>query len=220
MFHTPGRIKHTMRRLLLERRRRSSFCTLCCSSDIDGRLIFISRSVPDEGSALAASRAYATHPHIASSTEDFEDSKVILKLFQDEFSIPAPEKEPIFPAGTEASRNATLNIGHLNEPAVWIDIYHPVLNTPLDRTVQILGDDGKPVWDADLVEDGDPFDPDAAKYRDVIPTFHGFSKNGSAEVQLIYANHGTKEDYDELDAKGANFTGKIVLFGMVLCAVD
>lgn len=202
----------------MERRQRTSSCTLRFSLVIGSRLILISRSVPNEDSALAASRSYATHPHIASSEEDFEDSKVILKLFQDEFNISAPEKEPIFPAGTEASRNATLNIGNLKEPAAWIDIYWTLLNTPLDRAVQILGNDGKPVWDADLVEDGDPLDPDAAKYRDVIPTFHGFSKNGTAEGQLIYANYGTKEDYDELDAKGANFTGKIVLvrYGAVL----
>ena len=169
------------------------------------------RSVPDEDSALAASRAYATHPHIASSKEDFEDSKVILKLFQDEFNIPPPAKEPIFPSGTEASRNATLNIAHLQEPTAWIDIYYPIMNTPLDRSLQILDNDGKAVWDADLVEDGNPLDPDAAKYRDAVPTFHGLSKNGTAEGQLIYANYGTKEDYDELEAKGVDFTGKVVL---------
>ncbi|KAI0700560.1 hypothetical protein BC835DRAFT_1411911 [Cytidiella melzeri] len=168
-------------------------------------------SVPNEDSALAASRAYATHPHIASSKEDFEDSKVILKLFQNELNISAPADEPIFSAGSEASRNATLNIASLKQPVAWIDTYYPVMNTPLDRSLQILGDDGESVWDADLVEDGDPLDPDAAKYRDAVPTFHGLSKNGTAEGQLIYANYGTKEDYDELEAKGANFTGKIVL---------
>lgn len=169
------------------------------------------RSVPDEDSALAASRAYATHPHIASSKEDFEDSKVILKLFQDEFNILPPAKEPIFPSGTEASRNATLKIAHLKEPTAWIDIYYPIMNTPLDRSLQILDNDGKAVWDADLVEDGDSLDPDAAKYRDAVPTFHGLSKNGTAEGQLIYANYGTKEDYDELESKGVDFTGKVVL---------
>ncbi|KAI0699393.1 hypothetical protein BC835DRAFT_1412584 [Cytidiella melzeri] len=168
-------------------------------------------SVPNEDSALAASRAYATHPHIASSKEDFEDSKVILKLFQNELNISAPPDEPIFSAGSEASRNATLNIASLKQPVAWIDTYNPVMNTPVDRSLQIVGDDGGSVWGADLVEDGDPLDPDAAKYRDAVPTFHGMSKNGTAEGQLIYANYGTKEDYDELEASGANFTGKVVL---------
>lgn len=168
-------------------------------------------SVPDEASALAASRAYATHPHLASSKEDFEDAKVILKLFQEEFNISAPPDVPVFPAGTEASRNATLSIRRLSGPTAWIDVYYPIMNTPLDRALQIVDGDGNTIWDADLVEDGDPLDPEAAKYKDYIPTWHGLSRNGEAEGQLIYANYGRKEDYDTLVERGTNFTGKIVL---------
>lgn len=135
----------------------------------------------------------------------------MLKLFQDEFSISPPAELPVFPAGTEASRNATLSIGKLTAPTAWIDTYYPVMNTPLDRSLQILGTDGSVVWDADLVEDGDPGDPEAAKYRDYVPTFHGLSRDGEVEGELIYANYGRKEDYDDLVAKGTNFTGKIVI---------
>ncbi|GJE84350.1 Zn-dependent exopeptidase [Phanerochaete sordida] len=168
-------------------------------------------SVPDEASALAASRAYATHPHLASSKEDFEDAKVILKLFQDEFSITVPEDEPVFSAGTDASRNATLSINKLTAPTAWIDVYYPIMNTPLDRALQIIDENGETIWDADLVEDGDPLDPEAAKYKDYIPTWHGLSRDGDVSGQLVYANYGRKEDYDELVAKGTDFTGKIVL---------
>ena len=151
------------------------------------------------------------HPHLAASTEDYEDAKVILKLFQDEFNISPPEALPLFSAGTEASRNATLSINKLKSPTAWIDTYYPIMNTPLDRSLQILGTDGSVVWDADLVEDGDARDPEAAKYRDSVPTFHGLSRNGEVEGELIYANYGRKEDYDELVAKGVNFTDKIVI---------
>ncbi|GJE84351.1 Zn-dependent exopeptidase [Phanerochaete sordida] len=168
-------------------------------------------SVPNEASALAASRAYATHPHLASSKEDLDDAKVILKLFQDEFGIAAPEDEPVFSAGTDASRNATLSINKLTAPTAWIDVYYPIMNTPLDRALQIIDEDGQAIWDADLVEDGDPLDPDAAKYRDYIPTWHGLSCDGDVSGQLVYANYGRKEDYDELVAKGINLTGKIVI---------
>jgi N-acetylated-alpha-linked acidic dipeptidase len=160
---------------------------------------------------LEASRAYATHPHIASSKEDFADAKVILKLFQDEFDIPVPEDSPIFSAGSEASRNATLGINHLTAPAAWIDTYYPIMNTPLNSSLQIVGEDGEVLWDADLVEDGDPGDPEAAKYKNAVPTFHGLSDDGDVEGQLIYADYGRQEDYNELEAKGVNFTGKIVL---------
>lgn len=67
------------------------------------------------------------------------------------------------------------------------------------------------MWNADLVEDGDPLDEDAHKYRDSILAWHGFSWHGEAQGQLIYANYGTQEDYQELLSNGANLTDKIVL---------
>ena len=160
---------------------------------------------------MAASRAYATHPHLASSKEDYEDALVILELFQDQFGISPPEELPVFPAGTPESRSATLGISKLHKPTAWVDTYYPIMNTPLDRSLQILGDDGSVVWDADLVEDGDPADPEAHKYKDYIPTWHGLSAEGDVEGQIIYANYGTQDDYQELLAKGTNFTGKVVL---------
>ncbi|TFK55577.1 Zn-dependent exopeptidase [Heliocybe sulcata] len=168
-------------------------------------------TVPSAERALAVSREYATHPHLAGSVDDFADAKVILELFQTEFGIPPPSEEPIYSAGTRESRHATLDIAHYKKPKAWIDVYYPVMNTPLDRSLQILDSNGESVWDADLVEDGDEGDPEAAKYKDSVPTFHGLSRGGDVEGQLVYANYGTKEDYDELVAKGVNLTGKIVL---------
>ncbi|KAF8076478.1 Zn-dependent exopeptidase [Lyophyllum atratum] len=170
-------------------------------------------SIPSSESALAASRAYATHPHLAGSPADFEDAKIILELFQTEFNISSPSPEPIFSAGTPDSRNATLLLTsrETTKPSAWIDIYYPVLNTPLDRSLQILGENGEAVWSADLVEDGDPLDEDAHKYRDSVPTWHGLSKDGEVEGQLVFANYGSKADYDNLVSVGANLTGKIVI---------
>ncbi|KAH9948392.1 Zn-dependent exopeptidase [Amylocystis lapponica] len=168
-------------------------------------------STPDAYSALVASKAYATHPHLAGSTEDFEDAKVILELFQSEFGITPSSDVPVFSAGTEDSRSATLGVNKLKGPTAWIDKYYPVMNTPLDRSLEILDSEGKVEWSADLVEDGDSLDPEAAQYRDYVPTFHGLSRDGEVEGQLVYANYGTKEDYDNLLSAGANLTGKIVL---------
>ncbi|KAG6857098.1 hypothetical protein H0H87_009659 [Tephrocybe sp. NHM501043] len=171
-------------------------------------------SVPNSESALAASRAYATHPHLAGSSADFEDAKALLELFQTEFGIPPPSKEAIFSAGTPESRNATLHLtSHQasNSPSAWVDVYYPVLNTPLDRSLQILGEDGSAVWEANLVEDADPLDEDAAKFQDSVPTWHGLSKDGDVEGHLVYANYGTKADYDELVEAGVDLTGKIVI---------
>ncbi|RPD66976.1 Zn-dependent exopeptidase [Lentinus tigrinus ALCF2SS1-7] len=168
-------------------------------------------SVPDPASAFLASREYATHPHIAGSVEDFDDATTILKLFQDEFGIIAPPEPPVYPAGSPESQNAILDIDKLHKPIAWIDKYFPVMNTPLDRSLSILGEDGKPEWEADLVEDGDERDPEAAKYRDYIPTFHGLSADGDVEGQVVYVNYGRKEDYDAIIENGGNLTGKIAL---------
>ena len=172
----------------------------------------LSSSVPDPASAWLASREYATHPHIAGSTEDYSDAKVILKLFQDNFGIAPPSELPVFPAGSRQSRSATLDIAKLRKPSAWIDVYYPVMNTPLGRSLSLLSADGSAAeWEADLVEDGDPRDPEAAEYRNAVPTFHGLSADGIAEGQVVYVNYGRKEDYDELVSKGVNFTGKIAL---------
>lgn len=173
--------------------------------------LVIHRSIPDTESARSTSRLYADHPHLAGSKEDFEDAKAVLKFIQEELSINHPEVFPVFPAGSTDSRNATLGLTSATEPTAWIDVYYPVMNTPISSSLEIIGDDGKPAWVADLVEDGDERDPVAAKYRNAVPTFHGYSKDGEVEGELIYANYGNKEDYDELVAAGANFTGKVVL---------
>ena len=94
------------------------------------------------------------------------------------------------------SRNATLLLTTSQapeQPNAWIDTYYPVLNTGVDQSLQILDSDGSPAWSADLIEDGDPRDEDAHKYRDTIPSWHGLSREGDVTGQLIYANYGRKE---------------------------
>ena len=154
------------------------------------------RTVPEAASALGASRVYATHPHLAGSTEDFDDAQVILQLFQDELGIPPSKKSSIYKAGSHASRHATLGLTSKfgpPHPTAWIDTYFPVLNTPLNRTLQLLGEDDKVIFDADLVEDGDPIDPEAGEYRDAVPAWHGLSFDGEATGEYVYANYGTQE---------------------------
>lgn len=85
------------------------------------------------------------------------------------------------------------------------------MNTPLDRALSIVDEGGNALWEADLVEHGDPRDPGTVKYQDVVPTFHGFSADGDVEGPLIYVNYGLKADYDAVLAAGGNFTGKVVL---------
>lgn len=90
----------------------------------------------------------------------------------------------------------------MTEPAAWIDVYYPVLNTPADRSLEILGDDGQTAWKAELEEIADELDSDAHTYADAVGAWHGLSKDGVAEGRLIFVNYGRKSDYDELVEKG------------------
>jgi len=115
---------------------------------------------------------------MAGTEGDFDTAKEFLHLLQRELGIEAPSEDPIFPAGSPESQSAILSISHAHKPRAWIDVYYPVMNTPMGRAVQLLDDSGFAVWDADLEEHADDEDPDAGKYRDAVPTFHGLSKGG------------------------------------------
>ncbi|KAF7332141.1 Zn-dependent exopeptidase [Mycena kentingensis (nom. inval.)] len=168
-------------------------------------------SIPDADSAIAASRLFATQPHLAGSEGDLRTAKDWLRILQNELAIESPEQEPIFPAGSSKSREATLSIPKTKKPTAWIDVYFPVMNTPLDRALEVIDKDGKVVWKAELEEVADETDPEAGEYFKAIPTFHGLSAAGDVQGKLIYANYGRKEDYDNLLAQGVDFTGAIVI---------
>ncbi|KAF8591491.1 Zn-dependent exopeptidase [Ramaria rubella] len=167
--------------------------------------------VPDESSAIEASRAYAGLPHLAGSDQDLVTAKYVLDHFQQTFNIEPPSVEPIFSAGSVESRNATLNIPHNKEPYAWIDTYYPVMNTPLNHSLEILDKDGDVAWTAQLEEDCEALDEDAANACDVVTAFHGLSKAGDVTGELFYANYGTPEDYAAVERSGVNITGKIAL---------
>ncbi|KAJ6490293.1 Zn-dependent exopeptidase [Mycena vitilis] len=179
-------------------------------------------SIPNPESAKAASREYTAHAHPAGSARDEEDALRLLKFLREELQIPTPDEEAVFPAGSKESRRATLGLTSAlfgpRGPTAWVDVYYPVMDTGREQRLEILGADGDVAWTADLLEDGDPLDPDAYNNRHAVPTWHGASADGDVQGQLIYANYGTRADYAELVAAGANFTGKIVItrYGAVL----
>ncbi|KAK0475812.1 Zn-dependent exopeptidase [Armillaria novae-zelandiae] len=168
-------------------------------------------SVPNEDACIATSRHYTAEPHLAGSEIDFSTAKDFLYFLQTELGVKPPPEDPIYPAGSPESQSATLSIPKTHAAQAWIDVYYPVMNTPLDRVVQALDQDGNVVWDADLTEHTDDTDPEAGEYYDFVPTFHGLSKGGDVTGKLVYANYGLKEDYDALVAKGVNLTGSIIL---------
>lgn len=116
-----------------------------------------------------------------------------LHIVQKELGITSPGEEPIFKAGSPQSRDSILSISEAKEPRAWIDTYYPILNTPLERHVQILNDSGEPAIELDLVERvDDDTDGDAWKHVDTVPTFHGLSRGGDVTGPLVHGGYCTK----------------------------
>jgi len=171
--------------------------------------------VPNNASALAASRRFGTKPHLAGSEQDLATARMFLDLFQTHLGIAKPEDEPFFDAGSRQSQRAirgtTTFPRRITRPVAWIDTYYPVMNTGLEQRLEILESDGSVRWTATLEEDGDDADPEAARYRTAVPTWHGLSKGGDVSGPLIYVKYGRKEDFDSLVESGVDLNGTIAL---------
>jgi hypothetical protein len=89
------------------------------------------------------------------------------------------------------------------------DVYEVYLNYPKagGRAVEILGADGKAVWSAKLEEE------EAGERTAGHQTFafHGHSKSGDVKGPLIYANYGTRLDFQALKDSGVDTKGAIAL---------
>ncbi|BGO96033.1 hypothetical protein NBRC10512_002451 [Rhodotorula toruloides] len=97
---------------------------------------------------------------------------------------------------------------HLERPRVWTDTYYSLLNYPVSASLSITPPGAsEPSWRAKLKEEVFKEDPTSGEGPGI---WHGFSKNGTAKGQLVYASRGTKEDFELLKSKGVDVKGKIV----------
>jgi len=150
-------------------------------------------SVPDGEKCIQASRLFASKPHMAGTPGDLATAKDFLGLLQTELGITPPSEEPIFPAGSSESQHATRSIPRSHRPSAWIDTYYPVMNTPLERSLQIVDQNGTSLWEGNLIETTDSTDPEAGKYFDDVPTFHGLSQGGDVTGHVVDGNYCTQE---------------------------
>ncbi|AEO60972.1 hypothetical protein MYCTH_97974 [Thermothelomyces thermophilus ATCC 42464] len=89
------------------------------------------------------------------------------------------------------------------------DVYQVYLNYPTaqGRAVEIWEEGGKMVWAAKLEEE----EVGGRSAGRQTFAFHGHSRSGDVQGRLIYANYGSKEDFQALSDRGINTTGTIVL---------
>lgn len=88
--------------------------------------------------------------------------------------------------------------------------YDVLLNYPVDHKVDLLNNKGKVYHSLKLTEPPLSQDPTTDR-KDSVPTFHGYSANGTAEGELVYANFCTREDFQALQEAGVDIRGKVTL---------
>lgn len=131
---------------------------------------------------------------MAGTVGDLATAREFLSLLQRELGISDSQQENlVFDAGSVESQRATRSVSTTSQPYAWIDTYYPVMNTPKERILEIVDEDGATLLTTSLVEFSDPTDPDANKYSDDVPTFHGLSQGGDVTGPLVDGNYCTYE---------------------------
>lgn len=85
--------------------------------------------------------------------------------------------------------------------------YEAFLNHPRSVALRLT----EPVQEElSLVEPPLPGDKDSGMHG-MFPAFHGYGASGRAAGQVVYANYGTRADYERLKALGVEVAGRVVL---------
>ncbi|TWU72007.1 hypothetical protein ED733_003709 [Metarhizium rileyi] len=117
-------------------------------------------------------------------------------------------------AGTEGDYATAMDVEsmfhHAGLESVQVDEYYVYVNYPKKdgRTVQIMDKDGKTAqWTAKLDEEERGGETAGRQTY----AFHAHSRSGDVQGPLIYANYGSREDFQKLKDKGVDTKGAIAL---------
>jgi len=89
----------------------------------------------------------------------------------------------------------------------WIEETQALMPLPTERHLELLAPES---YVARLEEPALAEDKDSAD-QGQLPTYNAYAGEGDVEAQVVYANYGTPEDYEELDKLGIDVRGKIVI---------
>ncbi len=140
-------------------------------------------------------------------------------------SVPAPVEirkklraltEEPHVAGTENERQAAEYVkAELAKAGFRTELarYDVLLNHPKRVSARLIEPEAQPLA---TTESGSLRDKDAFS-SDVFPAFHGYGASGKAVGQVVYANYGTREDFERLDGMGVSVKRRIVLVRYGAC---
>lgn len=114
-------------------------------------------------------------------------------------------------AGTPANRRVADYIQKAMEKAGFVverppyDVYMPT--APGEISLEIVTPFRMPLNNKEFILEGDPFSAQAGTY----PGWNSYSGSGDVTAEVVYANYGTKEDFEQLVKLGVSVKGKIVI---------
>ncbi|NNM35021.1 MAG: folate hydrolase, partial [Gemmatimonadetes bacterium] len=89
-----------------------------------------------------------------------------------------------------------------------LEEYQVLFPTPRIRELQLLS---PTTYTAQLREPALDEDRTSQIEEDRLPTFNAYSADGDVTGELVYVNYGIPADYEELERRGVDVSGKIVI---------
>jgi N-acetylated-alpha-linked acidic dipeptidase len=89
-----------------------------------------------------------------------------------------------------------------------IEEFRVLFPTPKTRLVELLAPTH---FTAKLAEPPVAGDPTSGQTAEQLPTYNAYSIDGDVTGDLVYVNYGVPKDYEELEKRGIDVKGKIVL---------
>jgi N-acetylated-alpha-linked acidic dipeptidase len=92
-------------------------------------------------------------------------------------------------------------------PDVKIETYWPLLNAPQTQSLSLLS----PFTYKAILKEKKIIQDPSSYNESSVPPFFGYGASGNVTAPLIYANFGTKKDFEFLKVKGIDVKGCIVI---------
>jgi N-acetylated-alpha-linked acidic dipeptidase len=89
-----------------------------------------------------------------------------------------------------------------------IEQYDVLFPTPKVRVLELVGPTR---FTARLSEPELPEDATSGQTSEQLPTYNAYSADGDVTAELVYVNYGVPADYEELERRGIDVKGKIVI---------
>jgi N-acetylated-alpha-linked acidic dipeptidase len=89
-----------------------------------------------------------------------------------------------------------------------LEEFHVLFPTPTERVLEMVAPTR---FTARLAEPAVPGDSTSGQTDEQLPTYNAYSIDGDVTGELVYVNSGVPADYDELERRGVDVKGKIVI---------